>query len=44
MNYRSGFRQLVYVGRGLASNPWKHVSQQVSIDPLDDACIDISHL
>mgnify|MGYP007000251569 CR=1 len=26
------------------SNPWTNVSHEVSVDPVDDACIDISHL
>ena len=28
----------------MVSDPWVEVSHQVSVDPVDDACIDISHL
>ena len=32
------------VGLELGSDPWADVSYEVSVDPVDDACIDISHL
>ena len=28
----------------MVSDPWNDVSHQVGVDPVDDACIDISHL
>ena len=30
--------------KGGSSDPWNDVSNQVSVDPVDDAGIDISHL
>ena len=42
--HRSEFQRLVYVGSALASNPWNDVRHKVSVDPVENTCINVSHL